>query len=126
MKLTGRGQAAWSRPCPNPSEFDSRLKCDHARRTVSTQSDAEQPCWRRDGALERAEFFRDINSGHSRFHVVRQSKVRMVECIEKLRIEAQRHRALNRKLFRQINIRVCEVRSAHCIAARIPELTIGS
>ena len=39
-----------------PSEFDSGLKSDHARRTVSTQAHAQQSGGRRSHALQRSEF----------------------------------------------------------------------
>ena len=49
------------------SEFDPCLECNHARRAISSETHAKQAGWRRDGAFERAELRRYVDSRHPRF-----------------------------------------------------------
>ena len=48
----------------------------------------------------------------------------MVEDIEYLRVQAKVHMLRNGNLFRQVHLGVCEMRTAHIVAAGVPELTI--
>src|ERR1039458_8528584 len=110
---------------PPFSELDPTFKRDHAWRAVTSQSHAEQRCRRRDCAFQGAELGRDVLARNTCLHAAGQRKIGVVEGVEQLHIEAERSPLPERKLAREVNVRVRKVRPAHRVAAGVAELAIG-
>src|ERR1017187_4733032 len=107
------------------SELQPRLKRDHARTTIATQTNAQQSGRRRSGVSERTKtslsgrIFR--NAG---LHYAGQTEIRMVEDIEELTLEPQLHALGQRKPFCQVEVAPEEIGTAQSIAPEISELAV--
>src|ERR1700691_139794 len=72
------------------SKLQAQLKCDHSRRAVASQADAEQSCRGRRGVGDRSKStLRRWLSWNSGQHHTGKRKIRVVEYIEELGIEPQ-------------------------------------
>jgi len=88
-------------------ELNPPMEDDYCWRTVSTQAYAQQPSGRRDGARE------DIESGlrgwlarNSRMDFGGQRKVRMIACVEELRVKTQGNALFQVYQLREIDVGV--------------------
>src|SRR5215467_10958033 len=82
------------------SEFEPRLKRDHARRTIASQAHAQQSRRRRRRIAERTESgLRRGLPRNARVPQNGQAEVRVIEHVEELPIDAQSHPLLQRKPF---------------------------
>src|ERR1700730_12321004 len=87
------------------SKLQSCLKRDHARGTVAAQSDAEQSRRRRCGGSQRPESrLRRWASGDACIHHRRQRKIRMIEKVERLCVQAKFQVLAQREPFGEIKI----------------------
>src|SRR6516164_3485211 len=72
------------------SEFQARLKSDHARRVVASQADAQQARGRRDRVGQRAEpGLGGWLSRNACKHHARKAEIRVVEGIKELSLQAK-------------------------------------
>ena len=106
------------------SELDSALEGDHARGAVTTEADAEQAGRGRDRASERAKTRWNGIAGHACFNLARQSKIRMVEGVEHLAVQAECYGFVDGDCFRDIEVGVRVMRATNQVATRVAELTI--
>jgi hypothetical protein len=93
------------------SELQAQLKRDHARRAITSQTDAEQAGRRRGRGSNRAKpnlgAARSIGASLSRNvgqHPAGKRKIRTVEYIEELDVEAQLHSLGHRKPLRKVEV----------------------
>jgi hypothetical protein len=81
----GAERSAPSNACSSSSELDARLKGDHARRVVASQTDAKQAGRRRRGVGQTPETsLRGMLSWNAGQHHAWKSEIGMVENIEEL------------------------------------------
>src|SRR5580692_9565909 len=113
----------WSYFWYRASKLHAHLKCDHSRRAVAAQTDAKQSRRRRsrvrDGAKTGLRGGIPGNAGDDR---ARKSEIRMVEYVEKLRVEPQLHAFRHRKPLREVEVAPEELRAAQGVAAQISKL----
>src|ERR1039458_7731917 len=107
------------------SELDSRLKRNHAWRTVSTQPHTQQPTRRRNGAFQGPELRRNRLAWHASLDAAWESEIGMVEGIEHLRVKPDGQAFGQQESLRQVHIRVGKVRSADSVSAGIAKLAVS-
>src|SRR5579872_307351 len=107
------------------SELQSRLEGDHAGTAIAPQTHAEQSCRRRCciGQSSKSCLSRGLAGYTGQYHAG-NSKVRMIENIEELALEAQFDALGQGEPFGEIKIAPGKIRPAQSIAAEIAELTI--
>src|SRR5271165_3072118 len=105
------------------SEFQPRLKGNHARTAVAAQSDPEQSSGRSGGIGQGAETSLcgrvAWNAGQRH---AGETEVGMVEHVEELSVESQFHTLGDRKPFREVEITPEESGTAQRVAGEISEL----
>jgi hypothetical protein len=95
------------------SEFQARLKSDHAGSAVAAQSHAEQAGRRRGRGRECSES--SLGGGlawNTGLHHAWDAEIRMVEDIEKLRLKPQLHMLGQGKPFCQVEVTPDKIRTA--------------
>ena len=110
---------------PPPSKFHSRLKSDHARGAIAAQANTKQPRWRGGRVAQRSEScLCGRFAGDACIAQNGKAKVRMIEDIEKLPVDAQLHVFPQREPPGYVKIAPREVWAAECIAAEIAKLAV--
>src|SRR5271169_4318702 len=107
------------------SELQPRLKGDHARTAIATQTDPQQAGWRRSGVSERSNAsLRGRISWNASLRHAGKAKIRMVEDVKELTLNPQLHMLGQVKPFCQVEVTPGEIGTAQGIASEISELAI--
>src|ERR1017187_1957601 len=102
------------------SELQPRLKRNHARTAIATQTNAQQSGRRRSGVSERTKTSLSGRiSRNAGLHYAGQTEIRTVEDIEELTLEPQLHALGQRKPFCQVEVAPEEIGTAQSIAPEI-------
>ena len=107
------------------SEFQARLKRDHAWAAVTAQPNPQQACRRRSRVGERSKSSLGGRiSGNSGQHHAWQPKVWMVEDIKKLALDSELYMLGHLEPFCQVEVIPNKIRATQGIAAEVAELAI--